>query len=128
MGTYLNLGVINKNGQIVNSKIFFGMLGTIPNYEFENIFVFLHTEYHDSMGTLIAYRLRVSEVVGSLHTYCLLLLSLGMNKLSLFISSQIIVLLLDLQERLFMHLNKEQISTLNNDKECIFGESCSLYS
>ena len=29
-------GVINKNGQIVNNKIFLGMLGTIPNRLTEN--------------------------------------------------------------------------------------------
>ena len=26
---------INKDGQIVNNKIFLGMLGTIPNHEYE---------------------------------------------------------------------------------------------
>ena len=39
LGPYLNLGVINKNGQIEN-KLFLGMLGTIPNHEYENQSVF----------------------------------------------------------------------------------------
>ena len=32
LGRILIWGVINKSGQIVNNKIFFGMLGTIPNH------------------------------------------------------------------------------------------------
>ena len=33
--------VINKNGQIVNNKTFFGMLGTIQNYKYQYQFVFI---------------------------------------------------------------------------------------
>ena len=35
------MGLLIKNGQIVNNKIFFGMLGTIPNHECEYVFVFI---------------------------------------------------------------------------------------
>ena len=44
LGPYLNLGVINKNGQIVNNKTFLGMIGTMiakrgtRNHQYGSIF------------------------------------------------------------------------------------------
>ena len=68
LGPYLNLGVINKTGQIVNNKIFLGRLGTIPNHEYESVFTFII--HHNSAASLIACWAGISGVAGSIPVDC----------------------------------------------------------
>ena len=61
------MGVIKKNDEIVNNKIFLGMLGTIPNHEYEYLSVFTHQRCNqDSAASLVACRTVDSEVTCSI--------------------------------------------------------------